>query len=452
MDVIVNPYFSVQNNDKSNRGFKSYTTDYTQSIFVSYDCRKSLRLEKPYETRCFDYYKLGYFDRQHCVYECKVKNLLYNGGNWTEELTVNRSLTEMVEEKNLTFNYVTDLKDDCETNKCFDLDCESKEYQLINKYHKLDVDTISKEIDVRLYLNSVPMSSLEYQALYPLGNSFVQMFIGPASLWLGLSIFSFSKLIFWFLCEITNRKSKKKPTELNLDDHSKSSTNFNTSNQANFKDYNTNYDQNFSAFYLDNNLAKSIYDQDKKDKNMNESFDRYHKRSNKNLLQNSSKLNSPITNSLFNNKTYPINSISQLSPSIYRVGLDMYPKKNLKIKKTIEEDVVLKTDNLNENLETNLKGKSEQDKKEDDKSKEIKSKEVKLKEVKIKEDKTEEDKTKEIKSEDEKSKNSSNDLKTNKDQTNKSWLFKLVDWKNKLINLLFKSNQKVHPNLSSRTY
>lgn len=88
---------------------------------------------------------------------------------------------------NLTFNYTTDLKSDCETDekKCRHLDCSSKEYQMINKYHKLDVMSISKDIEVRLYLNSAPTSSLEYEALYPLSNSFVQMFIGPSSLYLG---------------------------------------------------------------------------------------------------------------------------------------------------------------------------------------------------------------------------------------------------------------------------
>lgn len=69
MDVIINPYFAVPNTDKSNPGFKSYTTDYTQSIFVSYDCRISKRLPEPYETKCQDYTKLGYNDRQHCIYE-----------------------------------------------------------------------------------------------------------------------------------------------------------------------------------------------------------------------------------------------------------------------------------------------------------------------------------------------------------------------------------------------
>ena len=69
MDIIINPYFSIPNTDKSNPGFKSYTTDYTQSVFVSYDCRISKRLEHPYETDCLDYTKFGYFDRQHCIYE-----------------------------------------------------------------------------------------------------------------------------------------------------------------------------------------------------------------------------------------------------------------------------------------------------------------------------------------------------------------------------------------------
>lgn len=255
----------------------------------------------------------------------------------------------------MTFNYTTDLISDCETDKkkCYHLDCNSKEYQLINKYHKLDVTSISKDIEVRLYLNSAPTSSLEYEALYPLSNSFVQMFIGPSSLYLGLSIYSISKLVFWFLCEITNRKSKKRKNIENLEEDLKklNDKGLNSLSRQSHFDL-RNYDTNFRPFYLNDSLASKVtsknleaanLEPDKNEKEIKSTIDNYYNQLNKSLIRSDSDLASPVMqksssvfiNPTINNKNDPINSISRLSPSIYN---EMYPKKNLKLKKTIVEE------------------------------------------------------------------------------------------------------------------
>ena len=407
MDIIVNPCLTIPNNDKSNPGFKSYTTDYTQAIYVSYNLRKSTRLEHPYETDCEDYLNKGHFDRQSCVYECKAFNFLKDG-SCTEDLSVNQSLAELIDRLNLTLNYTSDLRDDCESdeNKCSRLDCKTREYEIINKYHKLDVELISKEIEIRLYLNSAPTSSLEYEALYPLSNSFVQMFIGPASLWLGMSIYSLSKLVFWFLCEITNRKAKKKQTNL-FDKNNLTKLN-NLNGSAKLKD--DNFNTNYSPFYLNDNQnvynSKVNYDviKDKNlDKNLTKSIDSYYNQLNKNL--NPTNEFSPIINNSAFSNAIPIN---QLSTPIYKIGLEMYPNKNLKIKKaaTFEEEKdknvkeVVSNDN-NNNTNANLK------------------------EVTIKEE-----------------------VIDNQNLNSSSWISKLKNQKTKLINsLLKKNNHKVYPNL-----
>lgn len=408
MDIIINPYFTVPNTDKSNPGFKSYTTDYTQSIFVSYDCRKSKRLPKPFETECLSYNKSGYYDRQHCIYDCRVLDLLHNQGNWTQELTVNRSLADQMESLNRTFNFATDLVNDCEKDeeKCKHLDCMSNEYTILNKYHKLDVASITNVIEVRLYLNSAPASSLEYEAVYPLGDSFVQMFIGPASLWLGLSMYSISKLMFWFLCEITNRKAKKKTTSddslrnrsarLNDLTNGRLSVLRNTPDKLmNASAYLTDYRTNYRPFVFDPNLDPNIYKM-----HLNWRNDKVKFNSRAQLIDSSldkhysNQLARNLTLNGFNSPSFgknnPISSISggKLSPLIYKTGLEMYPKKALKIKKTINEQTPKGADQSNGNvIESNRKANSDR------------------------------------------------------------WLSRLANQKNKLITYLFKSHRKVYPNL-----
>lgn len=131
----------------------------------------------------------------------------------------------------------------------------------------------------------------------------------------------------------------------------------NLSRQSNFEmERLRNYDTNFRPFYLNDSLASKVaykgpestpaIKSEKCEKEIKSTIDNYYNQLNKSLVRSDSDFASPLVrkgssvfiNPTINNKNDPINSISRLSPSIYKVGLEMYPKKNLKLKKTIPEE------------------------------------------------------------------------------------------------------------------
>lgn len=203
---------------------------------------------------------------------------------------------------------------------------------------------------------------------------------GPASLWLGLSIYSLSKLAFWFLCEVTNRKKRRKFDEEKQEDKIVENKNFKT-------DYQTNY----KPFILDNN-NNVITDS----KQITKSIDNYY-----NQLNRESKFNSPVSLSPAN-KRYN-SSFGQFTPMIYKAGLEMYPKKPLKIRKANEEENANTDKTTDETADGKIPEPTEKNLEETD---------------------------------------------LDKLSNESGWMTKLVRQKNKLMNLgsLFSRNAKVNPN------
>lgn len=203
VDLLLQPAHALLSVDRSNPGLKSFSTDYTKSVYISYEKSTITRLPTPYSTRCVDYHSSGYLDRAHCLYQCETNRFVQLYASWPDTMPISVSQIQLDPLLgDLHFNYSAPEESRSRTHQavceksCALLDCYHEQIKLQKKYHKLDKQRGHPTLELRLYLNSAPVTVLEYNPVYPSLNSQVQLFIGPASLWLGLSVFGIGRLMF----------------------------------------------------------------------------------------------------------------------------------------------------------------------------------------------------------------------------------------------------------------
>jgi hypothetical protein len=205
IDLLLQPPHSLLSVDRSNPGLKSFSTDYTKSVYISYEKSTMTRLPAPYATRCVEYRSAGLLDRSHCLYQCERDRFVQSYASWPDGMPISAAQIEQNQfESLLHFNYSPPEESRTRTHQvacersCAFLDCFHEQIKMQKKYHKLDKRRGHPSLELRLYLNSAPVTVLEYNPVYPSLNSQVQLFIGPASLWLGLSVFGIGRLVFTF--------------------------------------------------------------------------------------------------------------------------------------------------------------------------------------------------------------------------------------------------------------
>ena len=241
LDLLLQPPHTLLRVDRSNPGLQSLSTDYTKGVYISYERSTIARLPDPYATRCVDYRKSNFLDRAHCMYECESSQFVRLYHSWPDGLPIagQRVMSKDLESLELHFNLTTPEESKGRTNghqrmnceqTCQHLDCFHEQLKLLKNYHKLDKYRGHPIMEVRLYLNSAPVTVLEYNPVYPSLNSQVQLFIGPASLWLGLSVFGIGRLIFGFVWKVAELGQKLagqgvRKYSLTVGDRSKVNTN-----------------------------------------------------------------------------------------------------------------------------------------------------------------------------------------------------------------------------------